>query len=140
MFRKTRAKTADGIVRAWVKALRSGDYRQGKGVLRNNDFITPQYCCLGVLNKITGETVSPAMGYLEYHSNTRNPLTRIFPEEIIPWLFKQREHAMGDKYGTEYSLLPNSLQVELASMNDKHSSFCEIADVIESSWENFKNA
>ena len=30
----------------WVNALRSGDYEQGQGALRNFD---GQYCCLGVL-------------------------------------------------------------------------------------------
>jgi hypothetical protein len=33
----------------WVKALRSGKYRQGKQVLLNEDGEERSYCCLGVL-------------------------------------------------------------------------------------------
>lgn len=35
----------------WVKALRSGRYRQGQGALKNSD---GAYCCLGVLAAIQG--------------------------------------------------------------------------------------
>lgn len=35
----------------WVTALRSGEYRQGKGFLRNSD---DEYCCLGVLCDLAG--------------------------------------------------------------------------------------
>lgn len=31
----------------WLKALRSGEYKQGRNTLYNPD--TDQYCCLGVL-------------------------------------------------------------------------------------------
>lgn len=34
------------IKAAWVAALRSGEYKQGRGQLRNTD---DEYCCLGVL-------------------------------------------------------------------------------------------
>jgi hypothetical protein len=34
----------------WVAALRSGEYRQGKHMLRDGD----RYCCLGVLCSING--------------------------------------------------------------------------------------
>lgn len=36
----------------WVKALRSGKYKQGKGKLKNTD--DNSYCCLGVLGEING--------------------------------------------------------------------------------------
>ncbi len=40
----------DKIIKAkWVEALRSGEYKQGKGVLRGSDMTKPTYCCLGVL-------------------------------------------------------------------------------------------
>lgn len=34
----------------WIKALRSGKYKQGKAVLHNEFYST--YCCLGVLEKV----------------------------------------------------------------------------------------
>lgn len=40
------------IAMEWVSALRSGDYKQGRDKLY--DLKTDSYCCLGVLQKITG--------------------------------------------------------------------------------------
>jgi hypothetical protein len=37
------------VIAAWVAALRSGRYRQGRGGLRGQDVDGPRYCCLGVL-------------------------------------------------------------------------------------------
>jgi hypothetical protein len=39
------------LKRKWIKALRSGDYPQGKGSLKNS---LGSYCCLGVLAEIQG--------------------------------------------------------------------------------------
>ena len=36
----------------WIKALLSGDYKQGKGILKNKK---GEYCCLGVLADICGK-------------------------------------------------------------------------------------
>lgn len=35
----------------WIEALRSGKYKQGRGVLRSSD---DRFCCLGVLCDISG--------------------------------------------------------------------------------------
>lgn len=34
---------------AWIRALRSGKYRRGEGMLRENTPRGPKFCCLGVL-------------------------------------------------------------------------------------------
>lgn len=39
----------------WVKALRSGKYKQGKHYLKYNN----EYCCLGVLADISGVMIDP---------------------------------------------------------------------------------
>lgn len=36
----------------WLKALRSGYYKQARGVLRNG--LTGRYCCIGVLARVQG--------------------------------------------------------------------------------------
>jgi len=41
------------VIAAWVAALRSGDYRQGRGGLRGEDAAGPRYCCLGVLCELS---------------------------------------------------------------------------------------
>lgn len=40
----------------WVAALRSGEYRQGQGVLKTSK---GEYCCLGVLCDIRGIELDP---------------------------------------------------------------------------------
>ena len=38
------------VIKRWVKALRSGKYKQGLGALKATDSEgKPRYCCLGVL-------------------------------------------------------------------------------------------
>ena len=38
------------FIKEWVKALRSGEYQQGRGCLRSRD---DKFCCLGVLCDLT---------------------------------------------------------------------------------------
>jgi hypothetical protein len=49
----------------WVKALRSGEYKQGEDLLYRSE--TDSYCCLGVLCKVAGKDLYaeniPPQGY-----------------------------------------------------------------------------
>ena len=47
-----RTKLTVRMKRAWIKALRSGKYRQGRNQLYNPE--ARAYCCLGVLARIQG--------------------------------------------------------------------------------------
>lgn len=86
----------------WVKALRSGQYEQGQGVLYNRD--TGHYCCLGVLAEVAGVFLDPdgkpqRAGHLRDHydildQETQSDLWRMndnhgksFPE-IADWIEK----------------------------------------------------
>jgi len=56
------------LLRKWLKALRSGKYKQGKGKLYGEG----RYCCLGVLQKVAdGETeqgkAMPSINWLKEH-------------------------------------------------------------------------
>ena len=105
----------------WLKALRSGDYKQGKGALRSDDTSLRSddtYCCLGVL-------------------------CDLFPGD--EWAMEEGEWLMG----SEASYLPPSVMewagldehvprvplggrmVSLALVNDTGRPFEEIADLIE---------
>jgi hypothetical protein len=42
----------------WLAALRSGEYVQGSGLLRQTVGDTPKYCCLGVLCQVAGLTIN----------------------------------------------------------------------------------
>lgn len=46
----------------WIAALKSGEYKQGKACLHNEDEDT--YCCLGVLNEVAQLGVPGDSGYL----------------------------------------------------------------------------
>ena len=96
----------------WIKALRSGNYKQGKGYLQSNY----GYCCLGVACKIlipkaklkTRDDGAIAGGIPEVQRYSPKWLKDIDDD------FKEKAHR------------------SLTSLNDKHNnSFDEIADLLE---------
>ena len=95
----------------WVKALRSGEYKQGRLYLQRDNL----FCCLGVLCKILNvpNIVS------DYSNNT---MTFDFGKEYnrvhIPFEFR------------EYIGLPAIVEAKLINMNDElGKDFSQIADV-----------
>lgn len=108
----------------WVAALRSGDYLQAKGKLKNLD----SYCCLGLACELsgTGEWVKDAgglrEGYRVLDNRTGTPLyfDKLWPAEVARQL------------GVSNSLdLPHYESAMLTSMNDAGVTFPQIADLIE---------
>lgn len=106
----------------WVKALRSGKYKQAEGILcekfGENDF---GYCCLGVACAITStkannhlKNKADRLGFIEsLEKNFKGlALSKKLPKQLI-----------GDS--------SNLLVEELSSMNDAGESFEAIADWIE---------
>lgn len=100
----------------WLDALRSGNYRQGRGELRCND----NYCCLGVLCKIgpteevVGRTYDTERGHFvsyDYTFEGKSCLDSLIPES--------------------YTNMPDDIQRFLANMNDVGETFETIADWIE---------
>lgn len=43
------------IIRKWVRALESGNYKQTSGALCRREGGKPSYCCLGVLARVQGK-------------------------------------------------------------------------------------
>jgi hypothetical protein len=68
------------VKQAWLTALRSGDYQQGQGYLRQGD----QYCCLGVLCDLYGQAVGPEW---EDSGEVYSMLDRdiVLPPEVQEW-------------------------------------------------------
>jgi len=106
------------LVVEWLKALRSGDYKQGRGSLCNKN----KYCCLGVLceiAKIPKSVVSSKVlkaDIFEYEGETG-----YLPHTLVIKLGISKFGSIGN---TSYSL---------AALNDEFGSTFElIADVIES--------
>ena len=101
----------------WCTALRSGEYKQGKGFLKTLD---NEYCCLGVLAELDGQLEAPDL-------NNNNPAFKHFATKY---------HLKGGINTTAYhglqdSELSDEETTTLVGMNDGDASFLEIADWIE---------
>jgi hypothetical protein len=104
---------------AWVKALRSGKYRQGYTHLRSRLDGGYAYCCLGVLmltmKKRIKSTAQLPPGSLDVWVEGAWP-GKIRPKEINPYVYYEFMQA-------SYSL---------SELNDVYElSFTQIADIIE---------
>jgi len=108
------------IAKKWVDALRSGEYKQGKGYLKN---AAGEYCCLGVLCEVVGEKFTLFQGEPSYRCGI-NSHNLYLPPEIVAKAGLRTSNGFISKSGTyAYS--------NLADMNDNCMSFEYIADVIE---------
>ena len=100
------------IKEKWVKALRSGDYKQGKKRLTH----AGRYCCLGVLAKEMGCSVIHTGYDLDTpHFIKSNPKMNA----IVEILDQPSPSCTG------------RVQVRLTTMNDEGADFDTIADWIE---------
>jgi hypothetical protein len=111
----------------WVAALRSGDYQQGQGQLRNhNDY----FCCLGVLCDLmptsnggwyTVEDDEDLTSIYEFDG-----MTELLPDSVMMW-------ANLDSYNPRV-LVADGLYVNLSTLNEERGyTFARIADAIEES-------
>lgn len=105
----------------WVKALRSGKYKQGKGILRSAD---NKFCCLGVLLDVVNRKAWP---------KKPEPLDTVIcgKERKIEGYFTE-DNGNALLMGTldEIGLTLNE-QNDLVDMNDSGKRFRTIADWIE---------
>lgn len=110
------------IADRWVAALRSGEYKQGRGVLKEGGYGATKHCCLGVLCELhSKETNTPWDEGEEY---LEEAIT--LPDEVIKWAGMNNELRV--PYEKHYCML--------AELNDGHEdlerlSFPQIADLIE---------
>lgn len=122
-------------VRLWIRALRSGRFEQGTGVL-HQDGKDDRYCCLGVacvvynehhrsnrLEVTTEDYNDQPLDEIEYDGETE-----MLPDRVRDWL------GLGDKSGSHrYPNVHGVLDYEeLTTMNDDGVTFDEIADRIAS--------
>lgn len=112
----------------WIEMLRSGEYKQRRGVLCENG--GRGYCCMGVAALAMGyqfDETNPQQESFDGYTVYANPLTGpgIHPKESPTLL--ELDEAILDKMG-----LSIEEQSTLVDMNDKHgNSFDEIADWLE---------
>lgn len=103
----------------WVEALRSGEYKQGKGALKGQDHCgTMRYCCLGVLAEVAGMR---GIRDHEWGDDTKFVATYRFGGSSA---MLSSDHLASMR-------LAEPTAVRLAQMNDGGDSFDKIADKIE---------
>jgi hypothetical protein len=106
--------------KAWVAALRSGDYKQGREVLRDGD----EFCCLGVACDLAVKAGLPIDVHNEYAVASYNENTGTLPNIVRRWL------GLTTDTGGYWDKAIGS--GSLAALNDDRGyDFEQIADVIE---------
>lgn len=123
------------IKKKWLKALRSGEYKQGKFLLQTPQYeAPPTFCCLGVLCELAvAEGVIPApkrstANDKMYYGDADDTCAAL-PEAVIDWAFLKREVQRGDK---ENFRDPHVGAHHLSYWNDfGGKDFAEISDLIE---------
>lgn len=127
------------VVKNWVAALRSGEYKQGTGAMCAYD----NYCCLGVLCEVVGfeKRKAPATrrsGFPIAHLKRCDyDVTEVYEYKMPaldcdalmdPWNGYSIQDLYFDKIIGKTTLSPHYL----ATLNDRGMPFVEIADYIES--------
>lgn len=134
------------IMKQWVKALRSGKYKQGTGTLKQYDSKgNAQHCCLGVLCELYNETMkkNKKKTLLEKVYDNDSDFSRGYsrfggkkedlPKDVMNWA--GIEDSMG-RFNADY--YDNNIfrgRNCLADLNDLGKKFKTIADIIEKNWE-----
>lgn len=112
-------------IRAWVEDLRSGQYKQGKNVLRHGD----AYCCMGVacethkrLANLPYEWVDgDDVGDLAYAREDQ-----VLPDPVVDWL---GVGSIDPELDTEDEFSPHD---SCSTLNDIRGwTFAQIADALE---------
>ena len=135
------------VAKIWVKALRSGKYKQGQSFLKQfNSKGQPRHCCLGVLCELYNDTMknnhkrtipvkSHDDSHLDYGYVTFANKDGSLPSIVKKWAGMKNDmgtfdYTEKDNYGTFISTDC------LANLNDTGKKFSTIADIIEKNMEN----
>lgn len=109
----------------WIAALRSGDYIQGRGQLRETDLSTgaTSFCCLGVLCNLHA-IAHPKIAAAQSTKDSYMQMTSYLPPSVEIW------SGLSDKAGVYGHRVGPSVG-SLANDNDNGKSFEQIAGIIE---------
>jgi hypothetical protein len=130
------------VMKKWVKALRSGKFKQGQGTLKKfNKQGQAQHCCLGVLCELYNETMKKnnkktlpekvcdndsdfSYGYSRFGGKKED-----LPKEVKDW------SGISNSMGAFTTDNPIHDQYNLADLNDTGRKFKTIANIIEKNYE-----
>lgn len=110
----------------WTAALRSGEYKQGKGCLRSEG---DKFCCLGVLTDLYAK----AVGGQWVEARESKPLDFIDAEGAGTTSYPTRavQDWAGLPHGNPFVIRGLYGERSLATLNDDGVPFSDIADLIE---------
>lgn len=133
----------NNIMKKWVKALRSGKFKQGQGTLKQfNKRGEARHCCLGVLcelynsemkknkKKTLPEKIFNNDSEFLYGCSKFGTKTYDLPKQVKEW--SGVKNALGQFYNKDDQY--NDIQT-LADLNDSGLTFKTIANTIEKNWE-----
>lgn len=106
------------VARKWIKALESGEYKQGIHLLRNRG----KWCCLGVLCNMHAQE-HPEIAATQKRKGFYLGESTVLPKEVMVWAGMNSDIGYID-HGEI-----------LANMNDSGVTFQEIAKVIRKNWK-----
>ena len=102
------------FAKEWVKALRSGEYKQGKHRLHRGNV----FCCLGVACDLYQKKFGDLdVGFYEFG-------------DITMFSYDGHEHGLPEKVRNSLSIGDSDISA-LIELNDGGRTFLEIADIIE---------
>lgn len=123
-------KIDEKIKTKWVAALRSGEYKQGRGALRKKDSGGDRFCCLGVLCDIYAKEKSKDTKWiLDYYGDKEYSFggdINMPPRNVNAWV------GLGDTTWDSLQIKASRKYGTLYDLNDSGSPFKKIADYIES--------
>lgn len=128
------------VAKKWVKALRSGKYKQGEGCLKQTDIPKNKtyHCCLGVLCELYNEQMTKSKkkklnDVVDKHGlHSFDKDIEVLPDSVVQW------SGLDGKTGHFRNIInyDDYDYASLAAMNDLGCSFKKIANTIEKEWEN----
>ena len=107
------------VKKLWVKALRSGEYEQGKYRLRDRH---NKFCCLGVLCNLHAQA-HPELAAEQTRKIEYCGKTEVLPIEVIRWA--------GLNVPNPRVIDFDGICTNIANLNDEGKSFEYIAELIE---------
>ena len=123
------------IKQLWLAALRSGDYKQAQGVLRNP---SNAMCCLGVLCNLHAQA-HPKIAAAQDDPTVYMGDSSLPPEDVMKWAFDVKDHDCIN-YHVEFredgiddrGRTTHNGATTLVELNDSREySFKQIANVID---------
>lgn len=114
-------------IKQWIKALRSGNYKQGNGYLKHGKDNDIYHCCLGVAIEIQGIKFVPVENQANYYITTFDEANSM-TSPSCSWFEKIYGFYHTINMFNDYDSPPNNLMI----LNDSRKyTFDQIADIIE---------